>query len=165
LEYPKKLKLIKTNLDLNNYINDLVQFNLKLWENETTDQGIWMEILMREYPEVGKEFLACLNMLEIKVKSPPVFLWSKKEIISIVLSIIVGIIILFWGQDLNNFNFDLITLRQGIISAGFVYTVFSIVKRIREKRIEEEISNLIQKITNQIEIYSQKLGRIIKTID
>lgn len=164
LEYPKKLKLIKTNLDLNNYINDLVQFNLKLWESETIDQGIWMEILMREYPEVGKEFLDCLNMLEIKVTSNPVFLWSKKEVISIILSIIVGIIILFWGQDLNNFNFDLITLRQGIISVGFIYTIFSIVTRIRERRMEEEMNNLTKIITYQLDTYKEKLRKIIENI-
>lgn len=164
LEYPQKLKLIKTNIDLDNYVNDLVQYNLKSWHDESTYQGIWMEILMREYPEVGKQFLASLNTLKIKLKFPPVFLWSKKELISMVFSIIVGIIILLWGQNLNNLNFDLISLRQGIISAGFIYTVFSIVKRIREKRIEEEISNLIKKITDQIEIYGQKLGEIIKII-
>lgn len=165
LEYPKKLKLIKTNLDLNNYINDLVQFNLKLWESETTDQGIWMEILMREYPEVAQQFLASLNSLEINLKSAPVFLWSKKEISSIVSSIIIGIIILLWGQDFNNLNFDLITLRQGIISVGFVYTIFSIVQKMKEKRIEEEINNLTKKITSQIDNYYQKLKGIIESIN
>lgn len=135
-----------------------------MWQSETEDQRIWLEILMREYPIIGKKFTDSLNQMTIKIKSQPVFLWSKKEIGAIASSIIMGIIILLWGQDLSNFNFDLITLRQGMISAGFVYAVFSIVKKLREKRVEEEINNLIKTITYQINIYQEKLGAIIRTL-
>lgn len=164
-EYPKKLKSIKSNEDLNNYINDIVKFYLKLWQSEKEDQGIWLEILMREYPIMGQDFVDSLNQMEINIPSQPVFLWSKKEIGAIASAVIIGIIILLWGQDMSNFNFDLITLRQGMISAGFIYTVFSVVKKIREKRIEDETNNLIKKLTSQIEIYHEKLGTVIKAIN
>lgn len=164
-EYPQKLKLIKSNEDLNNYINDIVKFYLKLWQSEKEDQGIWLEILMREYPIIGQDFVDSLNQMEINIPSQPVFLWSIKEIGAIASAVIIGIIILLWGQDMSNFNFDLITLRQGMISSGFIYTVFSVVKKIREKRIEDETNNLIKKLTYQIEIYHEKLGAVIKAIN
>lgn len=119
---------------------------------------------MREYPIIGQDFVDSLNQMEINIPSKPLFLWSKKEIGAIASAVIIGIIILLWGQDMSNFNFDLITLRQGMISAGFIYTVFSVVKKIREKRIEDETNNLIKKLTSDIEIYHEKLGAIIRTI-
>lgn len=164
-EYTQKLKLIKSNEDLNNYINDIVKFYLKMWQDEKEDQGIWLEILMRECPIIGQDFVDSLNKMEINILSKPVFLWSIKEIGAIASAMLIGIIILLWGQNMSNFNIDLITLRQGIISVGFIYTVFSVVKKIREKRIEDETNNLIKKLTSQIEIYHEKLGAIIRTIN
>lgn len=127
-EYPQKLKLIKSNEDLNNYIHDIVKFYLKMWQDEKEDQGIWLEILMREYPIIAQDFVDSLNQMEINIPSQPVFLWSIKEIGAIASAMLIGIIILLWGQNMSNFNIDLITLRQGIISVGFIYTVFSVVK-------------------------------------
>lgn len=163
-EYPQKLKLIKSNLDLNNYINDMIKYHVNIWQIDKEDQAIWLEILVREYPVIGQKFCDILNTMEVNIKSQPVFLWSTKETLAIVTGIFIGIVILLWGQDLGNLDFDLITLKRGMISAGFIYTIFSIVKQIRNKRIEEEVNILIKKLTIQIDSYHEKLDNVIKGI-
>lgn len=163
-EYPQKLKLIKSNLDLNNYINDMIKYHVNIWQIDKEDQAIWLEILVREYPVIGQKFCDILNKMEVNIKSQPVFLWSTKEILAIVTGIFIGIVALLWGQDLGNLDFDLITLRRGMISAGIIYTIFSIVKQIRDKRIEEEVNILIKKLTIQIDSYYKTLESVIKGI-
>ncbi|MBF2056691.1 MAG: hypothetical protein IGQ45_05570 [Cyanobacterium sp. T60_A2020_053] len=63
-EYPQKLKLIKSNLDLNNYINDIIKHHVKIWEIDKEDQAIWLEILEREHPIVGQVFYDILNIVK-----------------------------------------------------------------------------------------------------
>jgi hypothetical protein len=80
-------------------------------------------------------------------------------------TILISLSILLWGQELKNFNFTKINIRQGATAAGVILGGMSTLEIAKDKRQSQEEKNIKTKIDRELQKYENQLIQIISKVD
>lgn len=164
-KYHQERGWLKSKIPLNIIINNVVENEVKSWENTNHYHGAWLRKLNREHPNLGKEFETRINNIKVAKPLKEGKPFSKLEIAVGLLTIIGSLTMFFWGQNLRNFDFANVNFKQGAAAIGIIMGGIYTLKTAKEKREDEQEERIIQEIMNELKIYQNQLIEIVVKAD
>ncbi|WP_414552033.1 dynamin family protein [Anabaena sp. CCY 0017] len=152
-------------IDLNQLANQVIKENCQTrWDNPSHYNYAWLEKLKRENYEVGQELSDLIHSVSINKLLNKKKLIDRKEVVILVITIVLSLVILLWGQniqDIRVFSFS----RQSAISMIILSWGYFFMKKSMDERDKKFERNLHQTIKTEIETYKLQAINILKRIN